>query len=123
METPSVIQDGRSDIATAYKQSGLPAKPDVMVMLTDQERFPAHWPGGFVESRQGWTRLQKNGLTFLRAGTSDQPAALAWPGPTRFGQGDLGRVTDPAEPGVDRGQPTAVPAGRTTRRQGVLWGR
>lgn len=59
-----------TDLKALYKQKGLPEKPDIIVILTDQERYPAHWPTGFVNSLTAWNKLKANGLTFERAYTS-----------------------------------------------------
>ena len=53
-----------------YQMAGLPQQPDIIVILTDQERYPAHWPSAFVDSLTSWKRLQACGLTFKRAYTS-----------------------------------------------------
>ncbi|MEW6271807.1 MAG: sulfatase-like hydrolase/transferase [Thermodesulfobacteriota bacterium] len=44
---------------------------NVVVLMTDQERFPAHWPAGWAEQNlPAMRRLQRNGLTFNRAYTA-----------------------------------------------------
>lgn len=58
------------EMEALYKSKGLPAKPDIIIILTDQERYPTHWPAGFVEKLSSWKRLQAHGLTFERAYTS-----------------------------------------------------
>lgn len=46
-------------------------KPNIIVILTDQERYPKHWPEGWAEKNLPSTeRLKKNGLTFHRAYTA-----------------------------------------------------
>lgn len=46
-------------------------KPDMVVILTDQERYPAHYPEGWVDQNApSWARLKKNGITFNRAYTA-----------------------------------------------------
>lgn len=54
--------------------SSLPAsallerKPDILVILTDQERYHTHWPAGLRERLMpSWGRLASRGLTFHRA--------------------------------------------------------
>jgi len=43
---------------------------NVLLILTDQERFHTHWPIGFVEQHlPNFARLQRHGLTFRRAYT------------------------------------------------------
>jgi arylsulfatase A-like enzyme len=42
--------------------------PNVVVILTDQERVPMHWPAALAgELMPSWARLQAHGLTFHRA--------------------------------------------------------
>lgn len=54
--------------ANAQTLSGLTAHPNIVVIITDQERQPMHWPAGWAEQnlphRQ---RLANNGLTFTQA--------------------------------------------------------
>jgi arylsulfatase A-like enzyme len=43
-------------------------QPDLLILITDQERQPQHWPSGLREQLMpSWTRLQQTGLTFNRA--------------------------------------------------------
>lgn len=58
-----------TDLQALYQKSGLRKNPDIIVILTDQERYPCHWKG-FEKSLTSWQRLQDNGLTFERAYTS-----------------------------------------------------
>lgn len=52
-------------------KSSLSHKPNIIVLLTDQERYPAHWPQGWVEKNlPSAMRLKQNGLTFHRAYTA-----------------------------------------------------
>lgn len=52
-------------------ESGLLQKPNIIVILTDQERYPVHWPEGWAEKNLSATnRLKKNGLTFHKAYTA-----------------------------------------------------
>lgn len=45
--------------------------PNIIVILTDQERHPMHWPEGWAKQNLVATeRLKKNGLTFTRAYTA-----------------------------------------------------
>ncbi|MDB5972251.1 MAG: hypothetical protein JWQ90_4701 [Hydrocarboniphaga sp.] len=59
-----------TELQALYELKGLPAKPDIIVILTDQERYPVHWPADFVNSLTGWNRLKAHGLSFERAYTS-----------------------------------------------------
>lgn len=46
-------------------------KPNIIVILTDQERYPAHWPEGFAEKNLvSNERLKKNGIFFQKAYTA-----------------------------------------------------
>ena len=46
----------------------LPIRPNILVLMTDQERYHMHWPKGWVEANlPGFVRLQRHGLTFHRA--------------------------------------------------------
>lgn len=51
--------------------SSVRKNPNIIVILTDQERYAMHWPEGFAEKNlSANSRLKKNGLTFLRAYTA-----------------------------------------------------
>lgn len=46
-------------------------KPNIIVILTDQERYPTHWPEGFAEKNLvSNERLKKNGIFFRKAYTA-----------------------------------------------------
>ncbi len=46
---------------------GLPEHPNLLFLITDQQRFPQHWPDGWVEDHlANWNRLAKNGISFSR---------------------------------------------------------
>ncbi len=46
-------------------------KPNIIVILTDQERYAMHWPEGWAETNlPATTRLKKHGLTFTHAYTA-----------------------------------------------------
>lgn len=58
--------EGRAGAAPAKSTRGaLPSRPNIVVLITDQERSPQHWPSGWAERhlpiRQ---RLADRGLTF-----------------------------------------------------------
>lgn len=57
-------------IQKVYQDHNLPAQPDIIVILTDQERYPVWWPQEFVDKLTSWTRLKNHGLWFDRAYTS-----------------------------------------------------
>lgn len=43
-------------------------RPNLLILITDQERFPQHWPDGWAkENLPGRRRLARHGLTFTRA--------------------------------------------------------
>lgn len=49
----------------------IPQRPNIIVILTDQERHPTHWPKGWAEKNLASSvRLKKHGMTFQRAYTS-----------------------------------------------------
>jgi choline-sulfatase len=49
----------------------IPKKPNIIVLITDQERYPIHWPIDWVQKNlPSRVRLEKNGLTFHRAYTA-----------------------------------------------------
>lgn len=42
-------------------------RPNIILIVTDQERYPRHWPEGWAEANlPAHNRLQQNGLTFRR---------------------------------------------------------
>lgn len=46
-------------------------RPNIIVILTDQERYPAHWPEGWAEKNLlSNERLKKNGIFFTKAYTA-----------------------------------------------------
>lgn len=46
----------------------LPAKPNILLLITDQQRFPQHWPAGWVDQHlPGMRRLLKHGMSFEKA--------------------------------------------------------
>ena len=50
---------------------GLSQAPNIIVLMTDQERYHTHWPAGWVEANlPAFVRLQRHGLTFHRAYTA-----------------------------------------------------
>jgi choline-sulfatase len=58
-----------AELQKRYRECGLPDKPDLIVILTDQERYPCHM-GDFPATLTSWSRLEQHGLTFERAYTS-----------------------------------------------------
>lgn len=48
-----------------------PKKPNIVIIMTDQERSLQHWPENFCkEHMPAMERLMKNGLTFKKAFTN-----------------------------------------------------
>ena len=46
-------------------------RPNVLILLTDQERYPQHWPPGLKDQLMpSWQRLRRHGLEFHRAFTA-----------------------------------------------------
>jgi arylsulfatase A-like enzyme len=53
------------------KDDRIPKKPNIIVLMTDQERYPTHWPEGWAEKNLPSTeRLKQHGLTFHKAYTA-----------------------------------------------------
>jgi hypothetical protein len=49
----------------------MPKAPNIVVIMTDQERHHTHWPAGWTEKNMpGLQRLKRNGLYFTRAYTA-----------------------------------------------------
>src|SRR5208337_4399616 len=49
----------------------MPRAPNIVVIMTDQERHHMHWPAGWAEQNlPSLQRLKRNGLYFLRAYTA-----------------------------------------------------
>ena len=51
------------------KAAALPAKPNLLILISDQERSPRDWPSGWAEANldKARKRLLENGLDFSRA--------------------------------------------------------
>ncbi len=62
------------DLATSAGRqpaAGVPKAPNIIVLMTDQERHHIHWPAGWAEKNlPGLQRLKRNGLYFNRAYTA-----------------------------------------------------
>jgi choline-sulfatase len=57
--------------AVAGTLINLPKAPNIIVLMTDQERHHVHWPQGWVEKNlPSLQRLKRHGLYFLRAYTA-----------------------------------------------------
>jgi len=50
-------------------QSTLPSHPNIVIIITDQERYPQHWPVDYdyAAKHPARTALARNGITFRRA--------------------------------------------------------
>ncbi|HXR37274.1 MAG TPA: hypothetical protein VN754_15060 [Candidatus Binataceae bacterium] len=79
------------DLATPggrQRPAGVPKAPNIIVLMTDQERHHLHWPAGWAEKNlPGLQRLKRNGLYFDRAYTAGRFAPInrvtrtfLWPG-------------------------------------------
>lgn len=72
----SLLLGGCSDHKEKIANSHLPSgesqkKPNIIVILTDQERYPTHWPEGWAEKNLvSNARLKKHGITFHKAYTA-----------------------------------------------------
>ncbi|KHK03123.1 sulfatase-like hydrolase/transferase [Desulfovibrio sp. TomC] len=51
------------------KAAALPARPNLLILISDQERYPRNWPDGWAEANlnKARARLLANGLDFSRA--------------------------------------------------------
>lgn len=57
--------------AAARNAIRIPKAPNIVVLMTDQERHHMHWPAGWAENHlPGLQRLKRNGLYFSRAYTA-----------------------------------------------------
>jgi arylsulfatase A-like enzyme len=57
-------QGARRPIASA----SLRARPNILIVVTDQERYPRHWPAGWADTNlPNRKRIADRGLTFTRA--------------------------------------------------------
>ena len=62
---------GRACRTGVPQPAELPQPPNIIVLMTDQERYHTHWPAGWVEANlPAFVRLQRHGLTFHRAYTA-----------------------------------------------------
>ncbi len=61
---------GMNMLKTAPRQAvaaGLPEHPNIVLLLTDQERFPRHWPAGWADANLlNRKRLADTGITFTK---------------------------------------------------------
>jgi choline-sulfatase len=58
------------DMGRPYRHAGRLAKPNLILLVTDQQRAPMHWPGGqdwLDELMPNDARLRSSGVTFTRA--------------------------------------------------------
>ena len=56
-----------SSIKAAGQSNALPEHPNFLFLITDQQRYPRHWPQGWVNQNLPiWNRLQTNGISFNR---------------------------------------------------------
>ena len=60
------------------KFSDLGKKPNVLIVITDQEREVMHWPDGWAEANlPARRRLMENGLRFTGRSATRRPARRA----------------------------------------------
>jgi len=60
----NLLKNGPRPAAAA----GLPEHPNIVIILTDQERYPRHWPDGWAdENLVHRKRLSDTGITFTKA--------------------------------------------------------
>jgi len=61
----------RTGAASADEAAQIPRSPNIVVLMTDQERHYMHWPSGWAEKNlPGLQRLKRHGLYFNRAYTA-----------------------------------------------------
>jgi choline-sulfatase len=61
---PPAAQGARASAAT----QSLRQRPNILIILTDQERYPRHWPAGWADANlPNRKRIADRGLTFSRA--------------------------------------------------------
>jgi arylsulfatase A-like enzyme len=67
----SSVPRGISAPAIAAESINVPKAPNLIVLMTDQERHHVHWPAGWAEKNlPSLTRLKRHGLYFKRAYTA-----------------------------------------------------
>src|SRR5688500_11158532 len=58
----------RPQPVAAHSSATLPVRPNLVIIMTDQERQPQYWPEGWAETNlPNRQRLADHGLTFTRA--------------------------------------------------------
>ncbi len=63
-------------VAQAEVSKGSWHKPNIIIMITDEERYPMHWPTGWAEANlPNRKRLANHGLTFTNACTATSPCS------------------------------------------------
>ena len=67
----SSVPRGLAAPAVARDPINVPKAPNIIVLMTDQERHHVHWPDGWAEKHlPSLQRLRRNGLYFQRAYTA-----------------------------------------------------
>ena len=67
----STVARGLAAPAVASDPINVPKAPNIIVLMTDQERHHVHWPDGWAEKHlPSLQRLKRNGLYFQRAYTA-----------------------------------------------------
>jgi len=71
LATVSGLPRGLGSPAIAQATLNVPKAPNIIVLMTDQERHHRHWPDGWAEKNlPSLQRLKRNGLYFQRAYTA-----------------------------------------------------
>jgi choline-sulfatase len=71
LATVSGLPRGLGSPAIAQPTLNVPKAPNIIVLMTDQERHHRHWPDGWAEKNlPSLQRLKRNGLYFQRAYTA-----------------------------------------------------
>lgn len=71
LTSTSCSKDGEERPNITATPIEIPEKPNIIIIMTDQERHTVHWPKGWAEKNlPSMERLKKHGLTFTRAYTA-----------------------------------------------------
>ena len=63
-------------VAQAEVSKGSWNKPNIIILITDEERYPMHWPTGWADANlPNRKRLANHGLTFTNACTATSPCS------------------------------------------------
>jgi arylsulfatase A-like enzyme len=67
LAAPALVA-GRAQAPLVRRAAALPARPNILLIVTDQERAPRHWPAGWAEANlPNRKRIADQGLSFTNA--------------------------------------------------------